>query len=59
LFIQSCLGYTSLTGALDWSDRCEPFVRFSSGELLNSCVFRWCWFWSVVGSFGGVLVGFV
>jgi hypothetical protein len=43
LFITSCLGYTGLTGALDRSKRCEPFVGFSSGELLNPCVFGLCW----------------
>jgi hypothetical protein len=26
LFISSCPGFTGLTGALDRSDRCEPFV---------------------------------
>jgi hypothetical protein len=43
LFIPSCLGYTGLTGALDRSDRCEPFVGFVLGELLNPCVFGLCW----------------
>jgi hypothetical protein len=38
LFIPSCPGYIVLTGALDRSDQCEPFVGFSSGELLNPCV---------------------
>jgi hypothetical protein len=59
LFIPSCPGYTGLTGALDRFDRCETFVRFSSGELLNLCVFGLCWCRSSLGSFGGVLVGFV
>jgi hypothetical protein len=59
LFIPSYPSYTGLTGALDRSDRCEPFVGFASGELLNPCVFGLCWCWSVLGSFGGVLVGFV
>jgi hypothetical protein len=59
LFIPSCPGYTGLTGALDRSDRCEPYVGFASGELLNQCVFELCWCWSVLGSLGGVLVGFV
>jgi hypothetical protein len=59
LFILICPGYTGLTGALDRSDRCEPFVVFASGELLTPCVFGLCWCWSVLGSFGGVLVGFV
>jgi hypothetical protein len=59
LFIPSCPGYTGLTVALDQSYRCETFVGFSSGELLNPCVFGLCRCWSVLGSFGGVLVGFV
>jgi hypothetical protein len=43
LFIPSCPGLTSLTGASDRSDRCVPFVGFASGELLDSCVFgSWC-----------------
>jgi hypothetical protein len=29
LFILSCPGYTGLTGALDRSDRCEPWWVFS------------------------------
>jgi hypothetical protein len=41
-FIPSCPGYTDLTSALDRSDRCEPFVGFASGELLNPCVFGLC-----------------
>jgi hypothetical protein len=44
LFILSCPGYTSLTGALDRSDWCESLVGFASGELLDSCVFGfWCY----------------
>jgi hypothetical protein len=62
LFIPSCPGYTSLTGALDQSDRCEPFVGFALGELLNPCVFGLCWCWSVLGKFwrcfGWLCVGF-
>jgi hypothetical protein len=27
-----------MTGALDQSDRCEPFVGFASGELLDLCL---------------------
>jgi hypothetical protein len=49
LFIPSCPGYTGLTGALDRSDRCEPFVGFASGELLNPCAFGLCCCWSVLG----------
>jgi hypothetical protein len=58
LFISSCLGYTGPTDALDRSDRCEPFMGFASGELLNPCIFGLCWCWSILGSFGGVLVVF-
>jgi hypothetical protein len=29
---------TGLTGALDRSDRCEPFVGFALGELLDPCL---------------------
>jgi hypothetical protein len=59
LFIPSCPGYTSLTGALDRSYRCKSLVGFASGELLDSCVFgSWCC-WSVLGLFGVVLLGFV
>jgi hypothetical protein len=50
---------TDLTGASDWSDRCVPFVGFSLGELLDSCVFGSCCCWSVLGLFGVVLLGFV
>jgi hypothetical protein len=57
--ILSCPGYTGMTGALDRSDRCEPFVGFSSGELLVPCVFGLCCCWSVLGLFGVVLLGFV
>jgi hypothetical protein len=59
LFIPSCPNYTGLIGALDRSDRCEPFVVFASGELLNPCVFGLCWCWLVLDSFGGVSVAFV
>jgi hypothetical protein len=59
LFIPSCLGYTGLTGALDRSDRCESLVGFSSGELLDSCVFGSWRCWLVLGLFGVVLLGFV
>jgi hypothetical protein len=58
LFIPSCPGTTGLTGALDRSDRCEPFVGFVSGELLGSCVL-WLCCWSVLGWFGVVLLGLV
>jgi hypothetical protein len=59
LFIPSCPGFIGLTGALDRSDRCEPFVGFASDELLNPCVFGLCCCWLVLGQFGVVLLGFV
>jgi hypothetical protein len=33
--------------------------EFASGELLVPCVFGSCCCWSVLGCFGGVLLGFV
>jgi hypothetical protein len=48
-----------MTGALDRSDWCEPFLDFSLGELLDPCVFGLCCCWSVLGRFGVVLLGFV
>jgi hypothetical protein len=33
LFIPSCPSFTSLTGALDRSDRCELFMGFALGDL--------------------------
>jgi hypothetical protein len=59
LFIPSCPGYTSLTGALVRSDQCESLMGFASGELLDSCVFGSLCCWSVLGLFGDVLLGFV
>jgi hypothetical protein len=59
LFIPSCPGVTGLTGALDRSDRCKPFVRFSSSDFSDPFVFRLCYCWSVLGRFGVVLLGFV
>jgi hypothetical protein len=56
LFIPSCPHYTCLTDSLDRSDQCEPFVGFSSGELLDPCVFGLCCCWSVLGRFEGVFV---
>jgi hypothetical protein len=62
LFIPSFPGYTSLTGALDRSDRCEPFVGFASGELLNLCVFGvelvLVSSWLFLRCFGWLCVGF-
>jgi hypothetical protein len=41
------------------SDRCELFVGFASGELLDPCVFGSCCCLSVLGCFGVILLGFV
>jgi hypothetical protein len=59
LFILSCPGTTGPTGALDWSDWCEPSVGAVSGDLRDSCVLGSFWCWSVLVWFGGVLLGFV
>jgi hypothetical protein len=59
LFIPSCPGVTGLTGTLDRSDRCKPFVGFATSDLLDPCVFGLCCCWSVLGYFGVVLLGFV
>jgi hypothetical protein len=59
LFIPSCPGLTGLTGASDRSDRCVPLVGFSSGELLDSCVFGSLCCWSILGLFGVVFLGLV
>jgi hypothetical protein len=50
---------TGLTGALDLSDWCKPFVGFASGDLLDPCVFGLCCCWSVLSRFGIGLLGFV
>jgi hypothetical protein len=53
LFIPSCPGYTSLTGALDRSDRCNPWWVFARVNVwvcsLLSCVAAV----SSLGQFGG------
>jgi hypothetical protein len=55
LFIPSCPGYTSLTGALDRSDRCEPWWAFARVNAwvcsLLSCVAAV----ASLGQFGGRL----
>jgi hypothetical protein len=50
---------TSLTGALDQSDRCKLFLGFATGDLLDLCAFGLCYCLSVLGRFGVVLLGFV
>jgi hypothetical protein len=59
MFILSCPCLTGLTGVCDRSDRCMPLVGFSSGDLLDLCVFGSWGCLSVLGLFGGVLLGFV
>jgi hypothetical protein len=51
LFMPSCPGYTGLTGALDRSDRCNPWWVFCSGERLGEFAVVLCW-----GCFGFGLV---
>jgi hypothetical protein len=55
LFIRSYPGTTSLTGALDGSDQCAPFVGFVSGEFLGLCVLGLCCCWSILSWFGVLL----
>jgi hypothetical protein len=59
LFIPSCPGVIGLTGALDWSDRCKPFVGFASGERLGVFPIVVCCCWSVLSRFRGVWLGFM
>jgi hypothetical protein len=53
LFIPSCPGYTGLTGALDQSDRCNPWWSFARVNVsvcsLLSCIAAV----SSLGQFGG------
>jgi hypothetical protein len=59
LFIPSCPGYIGLTGALDWSDRCNPRWVFARVNVwvssLLSCVAAVSGFgsvWRSIGLFG-------
>jgi hypothetical protein len=56
LFISSCRGSTGLTGALDRSDRCEPYVGFAGFVclwvvlvLVSSCLVWMCFAWFCEG----------
>jgi hypothetical protein len=53
LFIPSCPGYTGLTGALDRSDRCNPWWVFARGERLVSLLLSRVGAVSSLGQFGG------
>jgi hypothetical protein len=55
LFIPCCPDVTSLTGALDRSDRCKPFVRFASSERLVLLLVS---SWQVSRSSARLCVGF-
>jgi hypothetical protein len=59
LFIPSCPGLTSLTGAYVRFDRCKALMGSVSGKLPDSCVFGLGCCWSILGRFRGVLLGFV
>jgi hypothetical protein len=58
LFIPSCPGTTGLTGAPDWSDRCEPLVGFIRWTTWILCLWAvlllvnswavWCCFCSAL-----------
>jgi hypothetical protein len=59
LFIPRCPGATGLTDALDQSDRCKPFMGFTSGERLGVFPVVMCCYCLVLGRFRGVWLGFV
>jgi hypothetical protein len=62
LFIPSCPDFTGLTGALDRSDWCEPFVGFVFSEWFIPCVFSVVMLlvstWPVWSCFARLCVGF-
>jgi hypothetical protein len=55
LFIPSCPGYTGLTGALDRSDRCEPWWVFARVNVLVCSLLSRVAVVSSSGPFGGRL----
>jgi hypothetical protein len=55
LFIPSCLVYTGLTGALDRSDRCEPWWVFARVHILVCSLLSRGAAISSLGEFGGRL----
>jgi hypothetical protein len=55
LFIPSCLGYTGLTGALDRSDRCNPWWVFARVNVWVSLLLSCVGTVSSLGLFGGRL----
>jgi hypothetical protein len=55
LFIPSCPGYTGLTGALDRSDRCNPWWVFARVNVWVSFLLSCVGAVSSLGQFGGRL----
>jgi hypothetical protein len=55
LFIPSCPGYTSLTSALDRSDRCNPWWVFARLNVWVSLLLSYVGAVSSLGEFGGHL----
>jgi hypothetical protein len=53
LFIPSCPGYTGLTGALDRSDRCNPWWVFDRVNVCVSLLLSCVGAISSLGQFGG------
>jgi hypothetical protein len=53
LFIPSCPSYTGLTGALDRSDRCNPWWVFAWVNIWVSLLFSYVGVVSSSGQFGG------
>jgi hypothetical protein len=53
LFISSCPGYTGLTGALDRSDRCNPWWVFARVNVWVSLLLSCVGAVSSLGQFGG------
>jgi hypothetical protein len=55
LFIPSCPGYTGLTGALDWSDRCNPWWVLARVNIWVCSLLSYVAAVSSLGQFGGRL----
>jgi hypothetical protein len=55
LFIPSCPGYTGLTGALDRSDRCNPWWVFARVNVWVCSLLSYVGAVSSLGLFGGRL----
>jgi hypothetical protein len=55
MFIPSCPGYTGLTGALDRSERCNPWWVFAQVNVWVSLLLSCVGVVSSLGQFGGRL----